>query len=249
MKGPGQKILLFIVAYNEEKSLPGLIRELREKIGPASSACEMIVVDDGSTDSTRQAAGDLGMKVVRHPVNLGIGAAEQTGLLYASKNNFDVAVRIDGDGQHPPESIAGLLEEVVSGRVDLAVGSRFVRSSTNGFKSTRLRRIGIKYFSALCFMLTGKMIKDPTSGFRCFGRDSIELLTEIPPADFPEVETFIEVVRCGLRVGEVAAPFRSRKGGASSIKFHHSIYYMIKVTMAVLVAGLRRKPMKKKREK
>ncbi|MFH1434666.1 MAG: glycosyltransferase family 2 protein [Pseudomonadota bacterium] len=248
MNEPGLKILLFIVAYNEEKSLPGLLREVREKAGLEGRRYEMIVIDDGSTDSTRQAAEDRGMKVVRHPVNLGIGAAEQTGLKYAQKNHYDVAVRIDGDGQHPPESIAGLVEEVVSGRADLAVGSRFVRRSTDGFKSTWMRRMGIRYFSAVCFMLTGKRIKDPTSGFRCFGRDSIELLTQIPPADFPEVESFIEAVRGGLRVGEIAAPFRARKGGASSIKFHHSIYYMIKVTMAVLVAALRKKPLEKKRE-
>lgn len=248
MNSEKQKVLLFIVAYNEEKNLGPLISEIREKVKLRDFECDLVVVDDGSSDATSRVARESSARVLRHPVNLGIGAAEQTGLLFAKKHHFDIAVRIDGDGQHPPESVEVLIAEVAGGRCHVSIGSRFVDEAADGFKSTRLRRIGIKYFSFLCRLLSGKRVKDPTSGFRCFGRESIGLLTQIPSQDFPEVESFIDITRCGLDIKEVPAAFRSRKEGFSSIKFHHSVYYIVKVTLAILVASMRKKPEKERAE-
>jgi glycosyltransferase involved in cell wall biosynthesis len=239
MQQQDPRVLVFVVALNEEKSLGPLLDEIRDTIGSRSGAWELVVVDDGSTDRTGAVAASRGVRVLRHPVNLGIGAAEQTGLLYAKKMKFQVAVRIDGDGQHSPESIADLLEELDRG-AHLVIGSRFLGSAGGGFRSTLLRRMGIRYFSLLCFLLSGKRVKDPTSGFRCFAPESISLLTGIPAQDYPEVESFIEASRSGLRVREVAARFRPRSGGESSISAIRAAYFMVKVTLAVLVASLRR---------
>jgi glycosyltransferase involved in cell wall biosynthesis len=240
MQAHDTRVLVFVVALNEEKSLGPLLDEVRDAIGARGGRWELVVVDDGSTDRTGAVAASRGVKVLRHPVNLGIGAAEQTGLLYAKKMKFDAAVRMDGDGQHGPESIGEMLEELGRG-AHLVIGSRFLDGAAGGFRSTLPRRLGIRYFSLLCFLLSGRKVKDPTSGFRCYAPESISLLTGIPAQDYPEVESFIEASRSGLRVREVAARFRPRSGGASSIGVLGAAYFMVKVTLAVLVAVMRRK--------
>ncbi len=235
-----QRVLVFVVALNEEKSLGPLLDEIRRTIEPRGGAWELVVVDDGSTDGTGTVAASRGVRVLRHPVNLGIGAAEQTGLLYAKKMKFRTAVRVDGDGQHCPESIEDLVAEQDRG-AHMVIGSRFVSGRGDGFRSTLLRRVGIRYFSLLCRLISGKRVTDPTSGFRCFAAESISLLTEIPAQDYPEVESFIEASRSGLLVREVAARFRPRTGGVSSIGAFRAVYFMVKVTLAVLVAAMRKK--------
>jgi glycosyltransferase involved in cell wall biosynthesis len=240
--GSSTKVLVFLVAYNEEKTIGELIGEIREKVDLGGLPWEILVVDDGSRDRTGAAARGRGVRVIRHPVNLGIGAAEQTGLLFARRSGYDIAVRMDGDGQHPPEAVGSLVREVAGGAAQLAVGSRFVDRRTGGFRSTLLRRIGIGYFSLLCLFLTGRRVKDPTSGLRCFGRESIELLTRLPASDYPEVESFMDAAGSGLAVKEVPVSFRSRKSGASSIRFFQSIYFMVKVSMAIMVSALRGRP-------
>jgi glycosyltransferase involved in cell wall biosynthesis len=237
-----RKVLVFLVAYNEEKNIGELIGEIREKVELGGLAWELLVVDDGSTDRTGAVARSRGARVVRHPVNLGIGASEQTGLIFARRIGCDIAVRMDGDGQHPPEAAWSLVREVAGGEAHLAVGSRFVDRRTGGFKSTLLRRIGIGYFSWLCRLLTGRRVKDPTSGLRCFGRESIDLFTSLPPSDYPEVESVMDAVGSGLTVKEVPVHFRSRKSGVSTIRFFQSIYFMIKVSLAIMVAAFREPP-------
>jgi glycosyltransferase involved in cell wall biosynthesis len=241
------RALLFVVAYNEEKNLGALIAEIREKVRLPGWQWDLVVVDDGSSDGSGRVAAGCGARVLRHPVNLGIGAAEMTGLLFARKRGYDLAVRMDGDGQHPPEGVADLVAAVAEGKAHLSIGSRFVDGSAEGSRSTFLRRIGIGYFSLLCFLLTGKRIKDPTSGFRCFARESIEALTAVPAQDYPEVESFIDASRWGLRVLEVPSRFRERRGGASSIRLVRSVYFMIKVTLAILVASIRARPVREHR--
>lgn len=240
MDGLKKKVLLFILAYNEERNLRDLICEIGEKVDLGEIEWDLVVIDDGSSDSSGQVASTCGVKVIRHPINLGIGPSEQTGIIFAARNGYDIAVRIDGDGQHPPESVADLVGQVASGRAQMAVGSRFAGGMTEGFQSSLLRRIGIRYFSLLLFLLTGRRIKDPTSGFRCFGRESMNLLARLPPPDFPEVETLLGALRSGLEIREVPVAFRPRRSGLSSIRFYHSAYFMVKVTMALVVTALRK---------
>ncbi len=198
-----------------------------------------MVVDDGSTDSTGRVAREAGARVLRHPVNLRIGAAEQTGILLALREGFDAAVRLDGDGQHPAAGIGPLVDELLSGRADMAVGSRFIDRG-KGYLSTPARLVGIAILSSLMRILSGARVTDPTSGFRAFGPRAMRLIAALPASDYPEPETVIDARRAGLRHVEVPLPFRARTEGTSSIGPLRAVYYMSKISLAVLVAAVRR---------
>ena len=172
------------------------------------------------------------------PINLGIGGAVQTGYKYAWENGYDMAVQVDGDGQHDPEFLELMAEYLESHQVDMVIGSRFIEKQ--GFQSSGMRRVGIRFFSGLIRLMTGKTITDPTSGLRMAGRNVIELFSKDYPRDYPEPESVVAILRKGLKVAEVPVIMREREGGVSSISMKKSVYYMVKVTLAILIERIRR---------
>lgn len=228
------KTLIIIPAYNESENLPKLFDALKE----ADGDFDIIVINDCSRDNTEAVCKSRNIKVVSLPVNLGIGGAVQTGYRYALYHNYDIAIQIDGDGQHDPKFIPYLIKRIKEGN-HLCIGSRFIENE--GFQSSRIRRIGIKYFSWLIKLLTGILITDPTSGYRACSREVIKLFANDYPKDYPEPETVVTVLRNKLKVSEMPVIMNAREGGKSSITNLKGIYYMIKVTLAILIASISRK--------
>jgi glycosyltransferase involved in cell wall biosynthesis len=225
-----------VPAYNEEGSIAEVVAEIRH----ASLDFDVIVVDDGSTDSTAELAQAAGARVLRLPYNLGIGAAVQTGLKYAADEDYDVAVQIDGDGQHDPAELALLLAPVLSRDADIAVGTRF--AGPRRYRASLSRRIGIVLFAAVVSVIVRQKVTDTTSGFRAMNRRGISLFASDYPHDYPEVEATVLVYRHGLRMVEVPVAMRRRETGRSSITAFRSLYYMGKVSLALFVGLLRPRP-------
>jgi glycosyltransferase involved in cell wall biosynthesis len=231
---PMKKIAI-VPAYNEEASLPAVLRSLRAE----AADFDVVVVNDGSTDRTSAVARAFaGVKVVDLPENIGIGGAVQTGFIFARTAGYDLAVQVDGDGQHKPSEIAKIAAPVLSGAADAAIGSRFVGRPT--FRGSPFRRAGIRIFQAMNSLLLGERITDSTSGFRAFNRRAIEVLSVTYPDDYPEPEAIYILKKKGLRIVEVPVEMAGRAAGRSSIGFWHSLYYMVKVCLAIFVLLLRR---------
>ena len=224
-----EKVLIIIPAYNEEKNLPKLTEKL-EKMYPQY---DYVVVNDGSVDHTKELCRKEGISVINLPVNLGIGGAVQTGYKYGSENGYDIAVQIDGDGQHDIAYLDKLLEPLRNNSADVVIGSRFIRKE--GFQSSRLRRTGIVFLSRLIRLLTGVRVYDVTSGFRAVNRRFVEIYARDYPSDYPEPEAIVSAIMEGGRVLEVPVVMKERENGTSSINLVRSVYYMIKVTLAVLL--------------
>ena len=224
-----EKVLIIIPAYNEEKNLPKLTEKL-EKMYPQY---DYVVVNDGSVDHTKELCRKEGISVINLPVNLGIGGAVQTGYKYGSENGYDIAVQIDGDGQHDIAYLDKLLEPLRNNSADVVIGSRFIRKE--GFQSSRLRRTGIVFLSRLIRLLTGVRVYDVTSGFRAVNRRFVEIYAQDYPSDYPEPEAIVSAIMEGGRVLEVPVVMKERESGTSSINLVRSVYYMIKVTLAVLL--------------
>lgn len=224
-----EKVLIIIPAYNEEKNLPKLTEKL-EKMYPQY---DYVVVNDGSVDHTKELCRKEGISVINLPVNLGIGGAVQTGYKYGSENGYDIAVQIDGDGQHDIAYLDKLLEPLRNNSADVVIGSRFIRKE--GFQSSRLRRTGIVFLSRLIRLLTGIRVYDVTSGFRAVNRRFVEIYARDYPSDYPEPEAIVSAIMEGGRVLEVPVVMKERESGTSSINLVRSVYYMIKVTLAVLL--------------
>ena len=223
-----------VPALNEEATIGGVIEEIRA----FDSGFEIVVVDDGSGDRTAEVARAHGAKVLRLPFNLGIGGAVQTGFRYAWENGFDLAVRVDGDGQHDPGELTAIIEPVLAGEADIAVGSRFAGGP--GYRPSRSRRIGIRILAWAVSRLVRQRVTDTTSGFQALNRRGIQLFAADYPHDYPEVEATVMVHRHRLRLREVPVAMRERAGGRSSITAFRSVYYMAKVLLALFVGIFRR---------
>ena len=225
-----------VPGYNEEGSIGAVIDEIRA----ADPEIEIVVIDDGSRDRTADAARARGARVLELPFNLGIGGAVQTGYRYAHEHCFDLALRVDGDGQHDPAQFLTLAGPVLSGHADIAVGSRFI--GRKGYRSSRSRRFAIRILSWTVTVLVGGRITDPTSGFQVANRRAIALFAAYYPHDYPEVEATVLAAKAGLRRAEVPVEMRERSAGRSSIGAVRSVYYMVKVMLAVFVTVFRRAP-------
>ncbi|HSB33903.1 MAG TPA: glycosyltransferase family 2 protein [Nitrospirota bacterium] len=222
-------ILIIIPAYNEEESLPGVIRDLREHV----PQFDVLVVNDGSRDATSRIAREMGVKVLDLPYNLGIGGAVQAGYLYALENGHDVAVQFDGDGQHCACEIKKLTGPLAAGKVDLVVGSRFLEP--NAYNAPIMRKLGIGIFSFILSLIIGIKITDSTSGFRAANRRVIEFFARTYPDDYPEVESLVLLHKMDMKMMEVPVVMRERTAGKSSITPVRSAYYMTKVLMAIFI--------------
>ena len=231
-----QQTLVIIPAYNEAGSIGSLLTE----IANANLAVDVVVVDDGSRDRTAIVAMAHGVTVLRNPFNLGIGGAMQTGYRYAFENGYEIAVQVDADGQHPPASIPALIAPILSGEADLVVGTRF-RVDT-AFRGSQLRRVGIALFARVVSLIVRQRMTDTTSGFRAANRRVIRLFAFDYPVDYPEVETTAVVHQQGLRIIEVPVKMRLREVGESSITILWSVYYVVKVLLALFI-GLVREPL------
>lgn len=226
------KCLIIIPAYNEAANIEKVINNIVQNY----PQCDYVIINDGSTDKTEEVCANAGYQVLNLPINMGIGGAVQTGYRYAKKNNYDVAVQIDGDGQHDVAFLEDMLKLLESGEADVVIGSRFVQKE--GFQSSQIRRVGIRFLSILARILTGVQIRDITSGYRVVNRRFIEIYANDYPADYPEPEAMIIAAVHGGRIKEYPVIMRERENGTSSITFKKSVYYMIKVTLAMLVRRL-----------
>ncbi|MFL6036126.1 MAG: glycosyltransferase family 2 protein [Gaiellaceae bacterium] len=230
------RAIALVPALNEEGTIAAVIAELRA----FDSELEILVIDDGSHDRTAEVARRSGARVLRLPFNLGIGGAVQTGFRYAFENGFELAVRVDGDGQHDPSQLAAVVEPVVRGDTDIAVGSRYLAARGDGYRSSATRRVGIRLLARVVSLLTRQRITDPTSGVQALNRKAIMLFAADYPHDYPEVEAVVLVERHRLRLVEVPIAMRPRTSGRSSIRTLSSVYYMVKVLLALFVGSFRR---------
>ncbi len=246
------KNLIVLPAYNESSTLPRTVARLQEL--PASY--DFLIVDDGSTDDTGVIADELSgglsdktaaegrprVRVVHLRENCGIGVAVQTGYLFALQNpGYRYVIQFDSDGQHDVSNVLDLVRMSEQQELDLCIGSRFIHDGPSGFRSTRLRRLGIRFFCGLLKLLSGVRVTDPTSGFRCAGPRAWKRFARRYPDDYPEPESLFWCLRHGLQVGEVPVRMYERQGGISSIRSIDSLYYMTKVTLAIVVDRIRRK--------
>lgn len=232
------KVLIIIPCYNEQEALPILLNDLKNKIAMFSYHITPIVINDCSKDKTSEVAHQHNVKVLDLPNNLGIGGAVQTGLKYAKQNNYEYAIQMDGDGQHPPAELEKLIQAAIELNADVVIGSRFL--TKEGFQSSLIRRMGIKYFYRINKLLTGNSIFDSTSGYRLLGRKAIDLATQYYPDDYPEPESLVLFAKAGLNIKEVPVVMNERLGGTSSIGVFSSVYYWIKVTLSMLYSYVRK---------
>ena len=228
------KKIIVIPAYNEEGNLEKTVRDIREN----APDFDYIIVNDCSTDNTLGMCREKGFSYLNLPVNLGIGGAVQTGYRYAYYHGYDLAVQFDGDGQHSAKFLAQMAKVLEETESDMVIGSRFIEKE--GFQSSGLRRIGIRYFSLLIKLLTGKAVTDPTSGMRMINRKLLKKFTNEYPKDYPEPESVVTVLSEKHKVTEIPVVMNEREEGISSISLRNSVYYMIKVSFAVVIARMKK---------
>lgn len=227
------KILIIIPAYNEEENIAGVVARLNREC----PKLDYLVVNDCSQDGTEEILRALGCNHINLPVNLGIGGCVQCGYLYAVRNGYDVAVQMDGDGQHDPQYLPALLKPILDGEADLVIGSRFIEKK--GFQTSAMRRLGIRWIGGVIRLCCGLRITDATSGFRACSRAMAKYYSLHYAQDYPEPEAIMEAKLKGFRVCEVPVAMKERQGGVSSIGGVRSLYYMIKVTLALLLCRMR----------
>jgi len=237
-----KKIAVIVPAYNEEKAIAGVVNDINALAQGTDFRLDVIVVNDCSYDKTAEIASQMNCVLLNLPVNIGIGGAVQTGFIYAYENGYDFAIQVDGDGQHPPAEIPKLINAISEKGVDIVIGSRFIEKT--GFLSTFSRRMGIYFFRYLIKLFCGEIITDSTSGFRIINKKTLAIVSEYYPDEFPEPESIILYSRHNLKIGEMAVVMRERQGGQSSIVAFTSLYYMVKVSIAIFFTFIKFKKSK-----
>ena len=223
------KILVIIPCYNEQANILRTVAELRAVYPKA----DCLVVNDCSTDASAALLAKNGIPFLDLPVNLGIGGAVQSGYRYARAHGYNITVQLDGDGQHDPAYLPAVVGPVAAGKLDLCIGSRFVEKQ--GFQTSFMRRVGIRFLSALIFVLSGQKVLDVTSGFRAANAAMTAYFAEHYAIDYPEPEAALAASLSGFRVGEAPVKMRERQGGVSSINAVRSVYYMVKVSLSLII--------------
>ena len=222
------KILALIPAYNEERNIGLVVQELKRVI----PKIDVLVINDGSVDKTPQIAREAGAEVISLPVNLGIGGAVQTGFLYAWNKGYEIALQVDGDGQHRPNEIQNLIQPLLDREVDVTIGSRFLNKTA--YQMPAARRLGIFFLKKTLNNIVRKKYTDPTSGFRAYNRKALKLLCHHYSIDYPEPDAIVTLMKNGLHIKEISVEMDPRKFGKSSITPFKSGYYMFKVSMAII---------------
>lgn len=233
-----KSIAVIIPAYNEEKSIEEVVRKITEISVSINCYIESVVVNDCSTDNTELVCKSLDCVLLNLPANLGIGGAVQTGFIYAYNNGFDYAVQVDGDGQHPADQLTKFVEKFKISDTDVIIGSRYIEKS--GFQSSLQRRIGIRFLNFWIKILTSISITDCTSGFRMLNRKALEVVKDFYPDDYPEPESIIIFHKNKLKIAEIPVVMKNREKGKSSIHFLSSIFYMIKVSLAIFFTYIKK---------
>lgn len=228
------KKLIIIPAYNESANIEKTVASIKKD----AKGFDYVIINDCSVDNTRKICEDNGFNIVNLPINLGIGGAVQTGYRYAYEHGYDVAVQVDGDGQHDPEFLDTMAVYLIDHNLDMVIGSRFIEKK--GFQSSYTRRMGIRFFTGLIKLMTRKTITDPTSGLRMIGRNAMVLFAYDYPRDYPEPESVVAILRRNMKVEEIPVVMKAREGGVSSISLKKSVYYMIKVPLAILIERIRK---------
>ncbi|MBS7340331.1 MAG: glycosyltransferase family 2 protein [Lachnospiraceae bacterium] len=223
------KCLIIIPAYNEAGNIEKVVNNLVQNY----PQYDYVIINDGSVDDTKKICKDRKYEVLNLPINMGIGGAVQTGYRYARDNRYDAAVQIDGDGQHDVAFLGNMLQLIESGQADAVIGSRFMERE--GFQSSQIRRIGIRFLSCLGWILTGVRVKDITSGYRVVNRSFIQIFADDYPADYPEPEAMVIAAVHGGRITEYPVVMKERENGESSITLKKSVYYMCKVSLAMII--------------
>lgn len=223
------RILVIIPAYNEEENIENVVKSLKE----VAPEVDYIIVNDCSKDNTEEICRNEHYHYLSLPSNLGIGGGVQTGYRYAMRNDYDVAVQLDGDGQHDPKYLKTLIEPLEMEQADVVIGSRYITGE--GFQSTGLRRLGITILSNLIYLISGVKVKDVTSGYRAVNRKFIEVYSRNYPQDYPEPEAIVAAALRHGKIKEVPVIMHERQGGASSISSWKSLYYMVKVSISILI--------------
>lgn len=226
------KILVIIPAYNEEKNIEKVINNLKEK----EPSIDYLIINDCSNDNTVDICKERNYNFINLPVNLGIGGGVQAGYKYAYENKYDIVVQHDGDGQHDPLYINDIISPIKNREADIVIGSRFIKRE--GFQSSSLRRIGINFLSTLIKICSGANIKDVTSGYRAVNKKFIKIYAKNYAQDYPEPEAIIAGAMHGAKIIEVPVIMHERYAGKSSINAWKSIYYMIKVSIAILLYSI-----------
>lgn len=233
------KVLLIIPAYNEEKNIVKTVSAVEEYRKNCGFELDYIVINDGSKDNTYLVCKENNINCINLIRNLGIGGAVQTGYKLADIKNYDIAVQYDGDGQHDINSLENLIEPIILGQADFTVGSRFIEKKKN-FKSTVMRRFGIKILSIALRLFARVKILDCTSGYRAASKEVIKMLAERYPSDYPEPESLVQIKKKGFRIKEISVNMFEREDGVSSIRAWKSVYYMIKVSIAIVIASFQK---------
>lgn len=226
------KSLIIIPAYNEEKSIVNTVNHIME----VHPEMDYLIVNDGSTDNTEKICKENGFQFITLPINQGIGGAVQSGYRYALQNDYDIAIQMDGDGQHDPKYLDQMIAPIVENKANAVIGSRFI--TKEGFQSSGSRRFGISILSSLIFICTGKRIKDVTSGYRAVDRTLIKIYTDNYSRDYPEPEAIVTALVHGMKIQEVPVIMRERMAGVSSINLKKAVYYMVKVSLAVVIGRI-----------
>jgi len=233
-----KSIAVIIPAYNEEYSIKQVVKQLVELPMPDDYRVEIVVVNDCSSDNTKLICEKLDCVLLNLPSNLGIGGAVQTGFIYAYNNDFDFAVQVDGDGQHPADQLIKFIDKTKQTDADVIIGSRYIEKE--GFQSSLQRRLGIGLLNFWIKLLTGIRVTDCTSGYRMLNRKSLKIVRDLYPDDYPEPESIIIFHKNKLKIAEIPVVMKNREKGKSSIHFLSSIFYMIKVSLAIFFTYIKK---------